>query len=95
MTAERGMFSNVEQNIFRFGCCLLDSLLYISPCVEGYILTIAASPNPAVADNSFELEKIHESLDWLNLMTYDYSGNWDNYTGIDAPLYGRYQVSCH
>ena len=65
------------------------------PCVEGYILTIAASPNPAVADNSFELEKIHESLDWLNLMTYDYSGDWDNYTGIDAPLYGRYQVSCH
>ena len=44
-----------------------------------------------MADNSFELEKIHESLDWLNLMTYDYSGDWDNYTGIDAPLYGRYQ----
>merc|ERR1719376_2066263 len=26
----------------------------------------------------------------MNIMFYDYSGPWDNFTGIDAPLYGRW-----
>eukprot|EP00090_Calanus_glacialis_P026959 TRINITY_DN4239_c0_g1_i1.p1 TRINITY_DN4239_c0_g1~~TRINITY_DN4239_c0_g1_i1.p1 ORF type:complete len:707 (-),score=115.83 TRINITY_DN4239_c0_g1_i1:41-1879(-) len=58
--------------------------------VDGYLLTFAAAPDPYKASNAFELDKIVDSVDWLNLMTYDYSGPWDNFTGIEAPLYGRW-----
>jgi chitinase len=58
--------------------------------VDGYLLTFAAAPDPYKANNAFELDKIVDSVDWLNLMTYDYSGPWDNFTGIEAPLYGRW-----
>ena len=55
-----------------------------------YLLTIAAAADPFKANNAYELEKIHPALDWFNVMSYDYSGAWDNYTGIDQPLYGRW-----
>jgi len=58
--------------------------------VDGYLLTFAAAPDPYKAGNAFELDKIKDSFDWLNLMSYDYSGPWDPFTGIDAPLYGRW-----
>lgn len=50
-----------------------------------YLLTIAG---PAGADKVRNLEpaKIAATVDWINLMTYDYNGNWNNYTGHNAPL---------
>merc|ERR1711892_455488 len=58
--------------------------------IEGYLITFAAAPDPEKAKNAYELEKIVPYVDWLNVMFYDYSGPWDNFTGIDAPLYGRW-----
>lgn len=58
--------------------------------VEGYLLTIAAAADPFKANNAYELDKIVNYLDWFNVMSYDYSGAWDNFTGIDQPLYGRW-----
>ena len=58
--------------------------------VDGYLLTIAAAADPFKANNAYEFEKIHPYLDWFNVMNYDYSGAWDDYTGIDQPLYGRW-----
>jgi chitinase len=50
-----------------------------------YLLTIAG---PAGADkvNNIEPAKVAATVDWINLMTYDYNGNWNNYTGHNAPL---------
>jgi len=58
--------------------------------VDGYLLTFAGSPDPYKAGNAYELDKIVDYIDWINVMSYDYSGAWDNFTGIDAPLYGRW-----
>jgi len=58
---------------------------------DGLLLTFAASPDPAKAKNAYELEKVHPYVDWINVMTYDYGGLWDKFTGIDAPLYGRWE----
>ena len=33
----------------------------------------------------YDLPKIHGSLDWINLMSYDYAGAWDHRTGHNAP----------
>ena len=57
---------------------------------DGYLLTFAGAPDPFKANNAYELDKIVDLFDWVNIMTYDYSGPWDNFTGIDQPLYGRW-----
>lgn len=48
-------------------------------------LTIAA-PAGFLFYQNLELDQIHEPLDWINLMTYDYHGDWDKKTGANAPL---------
>lgn len=51
-----------------------------------YLLTIAAPAGPAIVAN-YELDAIHQSLDWINVMAYDYHGSWENKTDHNAPLY--------
>jgi chitinase len=53
---------------------------------QHYLLTIAA-PSSAQQYQKIELEKIMASLDWINVMTYDFSGAWSDQTGFNAPLY--------
>ncbi len=52
---------------------------------EHYLLTIAAPAGRQYLN--YELDRIHEYLDWLNLMAYDYNGGWSERTGFNAPLY--------
>lgn len=40
------------------------------------LLTIAA-PSSEVYSSKIELAQIHQSLDWINLMTYDFHGGWE------------------
>ena len=40
------------------------------------ILTIAA-PASQYYYSAIELNKIHQYLDWINLMTYDFHGSWE------------------
>ena len=58
--------------------------------VEGYLITFAGAADPAKVAAAFELEKIAPFIDWINIMSYDYHGAFDNFTGIDQPLYGRW-----
>ncbi|MCH2108826.1 MAG: glycoside hydrolase family 18 protein [Polyangiaceae bacterium] len=51
------------------------------------LLTIAAPAGHYYAQHQ-QLGKIHEALNWINVMTYDYHGNWDKKTGANAPLGG-------
>lgn len=53
-----------------------------------YLLTIA-SPAGQSTYSKIELKQVSRSLDWINLMTYDYHGNWEatGPTNFVAPLY--------
>jgi len=51
-----------------------------------YLLTIAAPASAGVYAN-IELGEISLSLDWLNLMAYDFHGSWDKVANLNAPLY--------
>lgn len=51
-----------------------------------YLLTIAGGPNPSFTKNT-ELTKMMEYLDYINIMSYDYHGGWEDKTGYNAPLY--------
>ena len=55
------------------------------------LLTIAASANPDCL-NSIEIDEFIQYLDWVNIMTYDFHGDWEaNYgtTGHNSPLYNN------
>lgn len=51
-----------------------------------YLLTIAAPAGPRSIAN-FELDRIHPHVDWINVMTYDFHGAWDEKTNLCAPLH--------
>ena len=52
----------------------------------GYLLTIAAPGGPSQIAN-LELPDIADSLDWINVMSYDFHGMWESTTGFNAALY--------
>lgn len=49
-----------------------------------YILTMAA---PAFGLGRIEVDQIHGYLDFINLMTYDFAGEWSTHTGFNAALF--------
>jgi chitinase len=51
------------------------------------LVTMAASSNPGTLswlDKSFLIE----TMDWINVMTYDYAGDWTSFAGHNSPLFG-------
>ncbi|TPG44298.1 chitinase, partial [Rhodanobacter glycinis] len=38
-------------------------------------------------DRAYEVKKIASHLDFINVMTYDYHGHWEDATGHNSPLY--------
>jgi chitinase len=53
------------------------------------LLTIDVGAQKTTIDNGYEVELIHQYVDYINIMTYDYNGAWDTITGMNAPLYPR------
>ncbi|MEI4791001.1 glycosyl hydrolase family 18 protein [Bacillus sp. FJAT-53060] len=51
-----------------------------------YLLTIASGASPEYVSNT-ELNKIAETVDWINIMTYDFNGGWQNISAHNAPLF--------
>jgi len=51
------------------------------------LLLTAALPAGASNLSNFDLEKVTDLLDMLNVMTYDLSGTWDPVSGHNAPLF--------
>ncbi len=51
-----------------------------------YLLTIAAPVGPSNIQN-FELSQIASTVDWINLMGYDFHGTWESTTNFNAPLF--------
>ncbi len=50
-------------------------------------ITMALSSNQGTID-WLATPFLVETMDWVNVMTYDYTGDWTNYAGHQAPLYG-------
>eukprot|EP00727_Mastigamoeba_balamuthi_P010273 m51a1_g5869 putative chitotriosidase-1 (525) ;mRNA; f:400774-402491 len=55
---------------------------------EKLLLTIAASAGSWALDAGYDLPAVAQSLDWINVMTYDMSGSWDSTTGPHTALRG-------
>jgi chitinase len=51
-----------------------------------YLLTFASAGGPSQIGH-LELAKIARSLDWFNVMTYDFHGSWDARSNFNSPLY--------
>ncbi|MRG27490.1 glycosyl hydrolase family 18 protein [Laceyella tengchongensis] len=52
-----------------------------------YLLTIAAGASPSYYNDNTEMDKVKNYVDWINIMTYDFRGAWENANGHNAPLY--------
>jgi len=56
-----------------------------------YLLTIAA-PASSIIQENLEIDQIHQYMDWINVMTYDFHGPWgdpqsDPVTNFNTPLF--------
>lgn len=76
----------------RENCTLLvrvtrDSLDAYSLRTGKKLLLTAALPAGATHAGGFDLENLADVLDMFNVMTYDFSGTWDQVSGHNAPLY--------
>ena len=56
----------------------------------GLILSMTAAAEPLRAEKYYELDKLPHYVDWFNILSFDYSGFWDGFTGLDQPLYGKW-----
>ncbi|MBY0233136.1 MAG: glycoside hydrolase family 18 protein [Gemmataceae bacterium] len=52
---------------------------------KGYLLT-AAGPGGTEKIKNFDLKGMAASVDWFNVMAYDFAGGWSARTGLNAPL---------
>jgi len=55
----------------------------------GLLFTGAFSPGKPTIDVAYDIPEIVKHFDFLNIMTYDYHGAWENFTGHNAPLFRR------
>lgn len=55
----------------------------------GKMLTMAVSANPRTVVAGYDVATISSLVDYISVMSYDYHGAFDNYTGHNAPLYSR------
>lgn len=53
------------------------------------MLSIAVGAGKAVVDSAYEVDKLAKSLDFINLMTYDFHGGWESEVSHNSPLYGH------
>lgn len=50
-------------------------------------LSAAVGAEASSASESYIISQIAKYLDFINIMTYDFNGSWNDYTGMNSPLY--------
>ncbi|XP_050304971.1 probable chitinase 10 [Anthonomus grandis grandis] len=53
----------------------------------GLLLSAYVSPVDKIIDVAYDVPALSKHLDFINVMTYNFHGSWDGYTGHVAPLY--------
>ncbi|XP_068449918.1 chitotriosidase-1-like [Clinocottus analis] len=51
------------------------------------LVTAAVSAGKGTIDAGYEIAEIAKHLDFINVMTYDFHGAWERFTGHNSPLY--------
>ncbi|XP_059384618.1 acidic mammalian chitinase-like [Carassius carassius] len=51
------------------------------------MLTALVAAQKGTIDAGYEIAEIAKYLDFINVMTYDFHGSWENVTGHNSPLY--------
>ncbi|KAK3083195.1 hypothetical protein FSP39_016475 [Pinctada imbricata] len=51
------------------------------------LLSIAAAPGKDDIDSSYDVAQISRYVDFINVMAYDYYGQWSHSAGYNSPLY--------
>ncbi|XP_034392624.1 acidic mammalian chitinase-like isoform X1 [Cyclopterus lumpus] len=51
------------------------------------LLTAAVAAGKGNIDNGYEIADVLKFLDFINVMTYDFHGAWDPFTGHNSPLF--------
>jgi chitinase len=53
---------------------------------KGYLLTVDIAGGNVNSTGSYELRKVARTVDWIDLMSFDYHGGWDAQTNFNSPL---------
>ncbi|KAH9502496.1 hypothetical protein Btru_068845 [Bulinus truncatus] len=53
------------------------------------LLSAAVAAGKPNIDAAYEISDISQHLDFINIMSYDFHGSWDPFTGHNSPLYGH------
>ena len=56
---------------------------------KNMLLSAATAADPVKAEIAYDIARITKVFDFINIMSYDYHGGWDNFTGLNAPMYHR------
>ncbi|KAJ8360534.1 hypothetical protein SKAU_G00170590 [Synaphobranchus kaupii] len=51
------------------------------------MLSAAVSAGKGTIDAGYEIAEVGKHLDFINVMTYDFHGTWERFTGHNSPLY--------
>ncbi|CAF0915702.1 unnamed protein product [Rotaria sp. Silwood1] len=72
---------------------LIEELIKQKRLMLRSIITLTAAPFVENLLKVYDIEKIGNLVDYINLMTFDFYGPWDEKTGVFAPLFHQhYQV---
>jgi chitinase len=52
----------------------------------GYLLTAAIPGGNIHSTGSWQLHQVAQTVDWIDLMSFDYHGNWDPLTDFNSPF---------